>query len=160
MTVQVDSQPVTDQNRWCIDMCCINNSISCLEKKTTFGTHKLTMSTSMLVCPFLVSLKFTRPELMGRSFVTLVLLNVITEFVSFTCQCQQGATNQPFCIWRRRTYKTVLFLCLRQLESLKRMLNTTKPCVSSYYNALIYIDPSLNSFLNGFINSYIFSARV
>ena len=42
MTVQVDSQPVTDQNMWCIDMCCINNSISCLEKKTTFGTHKQT----------------------------------------------------------------------------------------------------------------------
>ena len=37
MTVQVDSQPVTDQNMWYIDMCCINNSISCLEKKTTKG---------------------------------------------------------------------------------------------------------------------------
>ena len=34
MTVQVDSQPVTDQIMWYIDMFCINNSISCLEKKT------------------------------------------------------------------------------------------------------------------------------
>ena len=42
MTVQVDSQPVTDQIMVYIDMCCINNSISCLEKKTTFGTHKQT----------------------------------------------------------------------------------------------------------------------
>ena len=42
MTVQVDSQPVTDQNMWYIDMCCINNSISCSEKKTTFGTHEQT----------------------------------------------------------------------------------------------------------------------
>ena len=49
MTVQVDSQPVTDQNMWNIDMCCINNSISCLEKKTTLGTHEQT--SSMLVCP-------------------------------------------------------------------------------------------------------------
>ena len=50
MTVQVDSQPVTDQNIWCIDMCCINNSTSCSENKTTFGTHEQTcMSTSMLV---------------------------------------------------------------------------------------------------------------
>ena len=42
MTVQVDSQPVTDQNMWYIDMCCINNSISCSEKKTTFGTLEQT----------------------------------------------------------------------------------------------------------------------
>ena len=27
---------------WYINMCCINNSISCLEKKTTFGTHEHT----------------------------------------------------------------------------------------------------------------------
>ena len=42
MTVQVDSQPMTDQHMWKIDMCCVNNSISCLEKKTTFGTHEHT----------------------------------------------------------------------------------------------------------------------
>ena len=42
MTVQVDSQPVTDQIMWYIDMCCIDNSISCLEKKTTFRTHEQT----------------------------------------------------------------------------------------------------------------------
>ena len=41
MTVQIDSQPVTDQNLCYIDMR-INNSISCLEKKTTFGTHEQT----------------------------------------------------------------------------------------------------------------------
>ena len=40
MTAQVDSQPVTDQNMWYIDMCCINKSISCLEKKMTVGTHE------------------------------------------------------------------------------------------------------------------------
>ena len=39
MTVQVDTQLVTDQNMWYIDMCSIDNSIACLEKKTTFGTH-------------------------------------------------------------------------------------------------------------------------
>ena len=39
MTVQVDSQPVTDQMMLYIAMCFIN-SISCLKKKTTFfGTH-------------------------------------------------------------------------------------------------------------------------
>ena len=42
MTVKVDSQPMTDQNMWYIDMCYINTSISCLEKKTTFGTHQQT----------------------------------------------------------------------------------------------------------------------
>ena len=42
MTVQVDSQPVTDQSMWYMTMCCINNSISCLEKKTTDGTHEQT----------------------------------------------------------------------------------------------------------------------
>ena len=42
MTVQVDSQPVTDRHIWYINMCCINNSISCLEKKTTFGAHEQT----------------------------------------------------------------------------------------------------------------------
>ena len=42
MTVQVDSQPVTDQNMWCIDMCCINDSIFRLEKKTTLGTYDQT----------------------------------------------------------------------------------------------------------------------
>ena len=49
MTVQVDSQPVTDQNMWWNDMCCINNSISCLEKKTTFGTHKHTCYDNFIV---------------------------------------------------------------------------------------------------------------
>ena len=76
MTVQVDSQPVTDQNMWCIDMCCINNSISCLEKKTTFGTHKQTcyvnFNVGLLPPTLLVSLKFTHPELMGRPLVALV----------------------------------------------------------------------------------------
>ena len=42
MTVQVDSQPVTDQNMLYIDMCSINNSISCFEKKATFGSHEQT----------------------------------------------------------------------------------------------------------------------
>ena len=42
MTVQVDSQPVTDQIMWYIDMCCNNNSISCLERKTTLGTYDQT----------------------------------------------------------------------------------------------------------------------
>ena len=79
MTVQVDSQPVTEQNIWYIDMCCINNSISCLKKKTTFGTHEQTwrhaMSNSMLVSlPHFVSLKFTSPELIGQPSVKLVYL--------------------------------------------------------------------------------------
>ena len=38
MTVQFDSQPVTDQLMCYIDMCCINNSLSCLENKTTVRT--------------------------------------------------------------------------------------------------------------------------
>ena len=42
MIVKVDSQPATDQNMWYIDMCCINTSISCSEKKTTFGTLEQT----------------------------------------------------------------------------------------------------------------------
>ena len=43
MTIQVDSQPVTDRIMWYITMPCINNSFSCLEKKTTFGTHDQTL---------------------------------------------------------------------------------------------------------------------
>ena len=35
-------QPVTDQIRWYIGMSCINNSIYCLEKKMTLGTHDQT----------------------------------------------------------------------------------------------------------------------
>ena len=54
MTVLVDSQPVTEQIMWYIDMCCINNSISCSEKKTTFGTHEQTLLVWPL--PLLVSL--------------------------------------------------------------------------------------------------------
>ena len=50
MTVQVDSQPVTDQIMWCIDMCCINNTISCLEKKTTLGTKDQTCYVKLCVC--------------------------------------------------------------------------------------------------------------
>ena len=46
MTVQVESQPVTDQITWYIDMCCINNSISCLEKKTT-----VRKTLSDMLCP-------------------------------------------------------------------------------------------------------------
>ena len=51
MIVQVDSQPVTDQNMWYLDMCCINNSISCLEKKTTFGTPEYTYYVNFNVGP-------------------------------------------------------------------------------------------------------------
>ena len=40
MTVPVDSQLVTDHFTWYINMCCINNYISCLEKKTT-KEHKI-----------------------------------------------------------------------------------------------------------------------
>ena len=75
MTVQVDSQPVTDQYMCYIDMCCINNSISCSEKKTTFGTHEQTYNANFNASPpppLLVSLKFTRPELIGRPLVALV----------------------------------------------------------------------------------------
>ena len=68
MTVQVDSQLVTDQNMWHIDMCCINNSISCLEKKTTFGTHEQTCYVD-----FNVGLPPPpHPELIGRPSVALV----------------------------------------------------------------------------------------
>ena len=42
MTVQVDSHPVTDQLMWYTNLCCINDSISCLEKKTTEGTQDQT----------------------------------------------------------------------------------------------------------------------
>ena len=42
MTVQVYSQPVTDHIMCYNDMCFIYNSISCLENKTTFGTHEQT----------------------------------------------------------------------------------------------------------------------
>ena len=42
LTINLDSQPVIDQIMWYIVMCCINNSISCLEKKTTLGTHDQT----------------------------------------------------------------------------------------------------------------------
>ena len=50
MTVQVGSQPVTDKIMWQIDMCCINNSISCIEKKTTLGLHDQTCYFALCVC--------------------------------------------------------------------------------------------------------------
>ena len=52
MTVQVDSQPMTDQIMWYID---INNSISCLEKKTTV---KSTLSV-MLILRFYCVKRYT-----------------------------------------------------------------------------------------------------
>ena len=49
MTVQVDSQPVTDQNMWYIDMCYVNNSISCLESCTGYRlAAQLTTSQTIL----------------------------------------------------------------------------------------------------------------
>ena len=78
MTVQFDSQPVTDQNMKYIDMCCINNSISCLEKKTTFGIHEQTCYVDFNVglppFPILAYLKFTPPKRIGRPYVALVYL--------------------------------------------------------------------------------------
>ena len=53
MTVQVDSQPVTDHIMWYIDMCYINNSISCLEKKTTVKN-----TWSDMLCPHQCLSKF------------------------------------------------------------------------------------------------------
>ena len=50
MTVQVDSQPMTDQIMWYIDMCFINNSIYCYKKKTTFRTHEQTCYVNFNVC--------------------------------------------------------------------------------------------------------------
>ena len=50
MTVVVDSQPVNVLNMWCIDMCCVISSISCLEKKTPFGTHEHTCYVDFNVC--------------------------------------------------------------------------------------------------------------
>ena len=80
MTVQVDSQPVTDQNMWYIDMCCINNSISCLEKKTMFGTHEQTCYVDFNVGPpphIFVSLKFTLwslfVDLQSRLFISVLV---------------------------------------------------------------------------------------
>ena len=51
MTAQVDSEPLTDQNMWYIDMCVINNSVSFLEKKMTFGTHERTCYVKFNVGP-------------------------------------------------------------------------------------------------------------
>ena len=53
MTVQVDSQLVTDHIMWYIDMCYINNSISCLEKKTTVKN-----TWSDMLCPHQCLSKF------------------------------------------------------------------------------------------------------
>ena len=58
MTVQVDSQPVTDQITWYIDMCCNNNTISCLEKKTTVRN---TLS-DMLILRFYCHKRYTLSE--------------------------------------------------------------------------------------------------
>ena len=84
MTVQVDSQP-TDQNMWYIDMCCINNSISCLEKKTTFKTYEQTCYVDFNVGPphIFISLKFTHPKLIGRLSVKLVLFRSAIISVNF-----------------------------------------------------------------------------
>ena len=60
MTAQVNSQPVTDQNIWYIDMCCINNSISCLEKKMSLGTHDQTCYVTLCVC--LLRLQISTPR--------------------------------------------------------------------------------------------------
>ena len=60
MTVQVNSQPVTDQISWYIGMSCINNSIYCLEKKMTLGTHNHTFYVTVRVC--LLRLKISTPR--------------------------------------------------------------------------------------------------
>ena len=50
MTVQVYSQPMTDQIKWYIDMFYINNSISCL----TLGTHDQTCYGTLCVCLLII----------------------------------------------------------------------------------------------------------
>ena len=56
MTVQVDSQPVTDHIMWYNDMCLIYNSISCLEKKTTVRNTCSDMSLHGLILYILLNL--------------------------------------------------------------------------------------------------------
>ena len=63
MTVQIDSQPVTDHIVWYNDMCFIYNSISFLEKKTTVRN---TLS-DMLILSFYGHKRYTVSELRASS---------------------------------------------------------------------------------------------
>ena len=75
------------------DMCCINNSISCLEKKTTYRNTwsdmlcqlqcLSKMNCAFVPSPMSVSLEFKRPELMGWLSVALVISK--TSYVTATC---------------------------------------------------------------------------
>ena len=81
MTVQVDSQPVTDHIIWRIDMCYINNSISCLEKKTTvrntcsdMSLHVLNLYSSKLITqeiytPLCKSCSISRAFSLNKAFI-------------------------------------------------------------------------------------------
>ena len=51
MTVHDESQTVTDQIIQNIDMFCIDNSISCVVKKTTLGTYDQTSYFHFNICP-------------------------------------------------------------------------------------------------------------
>ena len=72
MTVQVDSQPMTDQIMWYIDMCCINKSISCLEKKTTLGTHDQTSYVALCVCLLRLEISTLRTYLCAPELCDLI----------------------------------------------------------------------------------------
>ena len=75
MTVQVDSQPVTEQIMWTIDMCCINNSISFLEKKTTKGTHNQTCYVTLCDCLLRLEISMPRTLLKGSKKTSLKKIN-------------------------------------------------------------------------------------
>ena len=53
MTDQRSSQSATERIIPCINMCFMNNSISCLERKTTFGTHDQTFYVFQMSSSFL-----------------------------------------------------------------------------------------------------------
>ena len=64
MTIQVDSQPLTDQIMIYIDMC-INNSTSWLEKKTTLGIYDQTCYVTLYFFINYISLDLLSPLSQG-----------------------------------------------------------------------------------------------
>ena len=109
MTVQVDSQPVTDQNMWNINMCCINNSISCLKKKMTLGTYKQTCYVNFNVgfhppSPFLhlwsLPVRSLLVDLKSRLFLYYPFLSFLKVLVG----------------WLWRVDKTIIIITLHTIE--------------------------------------------
>ena len=106
MTVQVDRQPVTDQITMYTDMCYINNSISCLEKKTTVRNTCSDMSLHVLN---LLRKKFTHHSASPARY--LVLFPLIKHLFSESLmQILKVESNKAMKEWAGKYHNAIQHL--------------------------------------------------